>query len=161
MEMAWESELAGFLTELLDVQEETLQVLTRKREALAAVDTARLAELAYDEDGVIARLERCLARREELLRQAAGEGLPSDSIHSLSSALPGPKRRNLAHQLNEATGRARLLRHHSLVNWVLAQRTLLHLSQLLEIIATGGRTRPTYCREDGARAGGGLVNQVA
>ncbi|MCU0373434.1 MAG: hypothetical protein MUE56_09370, partial [Ignavibacteria bacterium] len=29
----------------------------------------------------------------------------------------------------------RLLQHQSLTNWVLAQRSMLHLSQLLEIIA--------------------------
>jgi hypothetical protein len=38
----------------------------------------------------------------------------------------------------------RVLQHHSLANWVLAQRRLLHVAQSLEIIATGGRMRPTY-----------------
>ena len=45
---------------------------------------------------------------------------------------------------DEAAERSRLLQHQSLTNWVLVQRSLLHLSQLIEIIATGGRPKPTY-----------------
>ena len=48
----------------------------------------------------------------------------------------------------------RLLQHHSLTNWVLVQRTLIHLSQVLEIIATGGRLKPTYGKDDSADSGG-------
>jgi hypothetical protein len=42
---------------------------------------------------------------------------------------------------------------------VIAQRTLIHLSQLLEIIATGGRLQPTYGRAV-AEPCGALLNQV-
>jgi hypothetical protein len=61
--------------------------------------------------------------------------------------------------MRQAALRARLLRHEGLVNWVLVQRTLIHLSQLLEIIATGGRLQPTYRKEESLRAGGALVDQ--
>jgi hypothetical protein len=50
----------------------------------------------------------------------------------------------MAREARENAARMRVLQHHSLVNWVLAQRALLHVSQLLEIIATGGRTQPNY-----------------
>ena len=55
----------------------------------------------------------------------------------------------------------RLLQHESLTNWVLAQRTLLHLSQMVEIIATGGHTKADIwkSREPGAR--GALVDRAA
>ncbi len=48
----------------------------------------------------------------------------------------------------------------TITNWVVAQRTLIHLSQLLEIIATGGRMKPTYGKEEAEHTTGGLVNQV-
>jgi hypothetical protein len=54
-----------------------------------------------------------------------------------------------------------LLRHQSLVNWVLVQRHLIYLSQLLEIIATGGRLEPTYEKEGTLSAHGGLVDSEA
>jgi hypothetical protein len=55
----------------------------------------------------------------------------------------------------------RLLQHQSLANWVLAQRSLLHVSQLIEIIATGGRMQPTYGDKESVHARGSLVNQQA
>jgi hypothetical protein len=62
--------------------------------------------------------------------------------------------------VDEARRRARLLQHQSLTNWVLVQRTLLHLSHVVEIIATGGRMQPTYGKGAPVSAGGILVDQA-
>ena len=64
-------------------------------------------------------------------------------------------------QVNEAAAQMRLLQHQSLTNWVLAQRSILHLSQLLEIIATGGQLQPTYGRGDSPTPSGALVDKEA
>ncbi len=161
METAWESELASFLTELSAVQDESLEILTTKRELLVAADVDGLAEVTRREQGLIERLQGCLERRAKLLERAGREGLPSESIRSLAAALPDGEKKELTDQLNEATGRTRLLRHHSLTNWVLVQRTLIHLSQMLEIIATGGRLEPTYGQEESVDARGALVDRAA
>lgn len=158
METAWESDLVGFLTQLSAVQDESLAILTKKRQLLVAADTQGLADLGTQEQKLIEKLQECLQRREALLKRAAEEGLPSDSIRSLAAALPGTSSETLAGQTREATRRARLLEHHSLTNWVLVQRTLIHLSQMLEIIATGGQMQPTYGKEAVA-AGGALVDR--
>ncbi|MHC4407137.1 MAG: hypothetical protein ACYTG0_46590, partial [Planctomycetota bacterium] len=63
--------------------------------------------------------------------------------------------------VHEATGRARLLQHQSLTNWVVVQRTLIHLSQMLEIIATGGQKQPTYGKEELVEPHGALVDREA
>jgi hypothetical protein len=55
----------------------------------------------------------------------------------------------------------RLLHHQSLANWVLAQRTLLHIAQMLEIVATGGRLQPTYDPANVSSPGGALVDHAA
>jgi len=158
---AWESELAEFLTELSSVQSETLELLAEKRKFLAEVDAAGLDGLVAREQELMSRLQACLDGRARLLERAEQQGLPSDSIQSLARALPAGKQGDLGGQVNEANGRTRLLRHQSLTNWVLAQRTLLHLSQMLEIIATGGKKRPTYSREESHEEGGALVDRVA
>ena len=160
METSWESELANFLTDLSNVQGESLDVLARKRELLAKAETEGLAAIGEEEENLIQKLQACLRRREELLKRADDEGLPSDSLRSLTAALPDREKTELADRVNQAAGRARLLQHHSLTNWVLVQRTLIHLSQLLEIIATGGRIQPTYGAEQPAAAGA-LVDRVA
>jgi flagellar biosynthesis/type III secretory pathway chaperone len=160
METAWESELAQFLTQLSAVQDESLEILTKKRELLVANDTEGLAALGTREETLIERLQACLRRREELLGRAAEEGLPADSIRSLTAALPDRQNAELAERVHQSTGQARLLQHHSLTNWVVVQRTLIHLSQMLEIIATGGKMQPTYGRGAPAEADGALVDRA-
>ncbi|MEA1951679.1 MAG: flagellar export chaperone FlgN, partial [Planctomycetota bacterium] len=145
METAWDSELANLMTDLLATQDETLRVLARKRELLLAGDGEGLAALDVEEQRLVERLQGSLDRREQLLKLAAEQGLPHKNLQSLSESLPkGTIGRERRDQLKLAKARARLLRHHGLTNWVVAQRTLIHLSQMLEIIATGGRLRPTY-----------------
>lgn len=160
METAWESELASFLTHLSAVQAESLELLTEKRRLLVAADTEGLAEVTKREDTLIEKLRECLSRRKQLLDRAAEEGLPSESIRSLTAALPDDEKQALSDQAREAAGRARLLRHHSLTNWVVVQRTLIHLSQMLEIIATGGQMQPTYERKESVQASGALVDRA-
>ena len=161
MDTVWESELASFLTELSAVQSESLEVLASKREALAAWNLEELARIGKREESLIHRLKQCLQRREELLEKAGREGLPDDSIRSLAAALPREGQDQLADQLGQTNGRSRLLQHNSLVNWVVVQRTLIHLSQLLEILATGGQMNPTYSREAETAHSGALVDRVA
>jgi hypothetical protein len=75
--------------------------------------------------------------------------------------LPESSRKNVQASIREAANRTQLLRHQSLTNWVVVQRSLLHLSQLIEIIATGGRPKPTYDKGPGSHSGGALVDRAA
>lgn len=161
MESSWESELATLLTDLLAVQDELLGTLSRKRQLLVDADTDGLSAIGRQEEQLIGSLQECLERREVLLARAAREGLPSASIRALSRALPRTQRGQLDEHVRLAGSRARLLKHHSFTNWVLTQRTLIHLSQMLEIIATGGRLQPTYGEGQPAGASGALVDRAA
>jgi hypothetical protein len=95
-----------------------------------------------------------------LLFRAQSNGLPSDSIKSLSKSLAAPARKRLRGELDEARERSRILQHECLTNWVLVQRTLLHLSQMIEIIATGGRMKPTYGNGSDRQDQGALVDRA-
>lgn len=162
MHHKWDDELAALLNNLSAAQSELLEVLTLKRELLVAADLPGLEALEPRERDLAQRLQACHQQRAELLKHAAAEGLPGDSIRSLSGRLPAASRQALSARMDEAASRMRLLRHQGLTNWVLVQRKLLHLSQLLEIIATKGRPRPTYGR--GAAIGGAsgaFVDQAA
>lgn len=161
MEVNWDEDLAGLLRELSAVQGELLEVLAEKHQALAAADLGRMAAVQQREQQMIERLQDCQQQRRAMLDRAATAGLPDDSIRSLAAALPRAGRQQLDAQVQTAAAQSRLLRHQSLTNWVLAQRSVLHLSQMLEIIATGGQMRPTYGRENSHSAGGSLVDQAA
>ena len=157
----FEAAISALLDELSNVQTELLDVLQQKRHALAAADLPRLAELQPREEALAERLAVCQDRRGELLAAAAQEGLPSDNVAKLATRVSSGKGGALGQRVKETASRLRLLQHQSLGNWVLAQRSLLHVSQLLEIIATGGRMQPTYGDKDSVHARGSLVNQEA
>jgi len=158
---SWESEIGALLSELADVQSALLETLHEKRRILATSDHQALASLAGREQALIARLQACHDRRQALLSRAGTEGQPADSIRSLSNRLPEESRGSVQDSIREAADRSRLLQHQSLTNWVLVQRTLLHLSQMIEIIATGGRPRPTYGKGSDRAQSGALVDRAA
>lgn len=157
----FDSAIAGLLDELSTVQSELLAVLNQKRAALVAADIASLAELQPREEQLSSRLAECAQRRSELLAAAKQEGLPSESVDRLAKSRQAANSNKLGGRVKETANRMRLLQHHSLANWVLAQRSLLHVSQLLEIIATGGRMQPTYGDRESVHARGSLVNDEA
>jgi hypothetical protein len=161
MAVDWEANVASLLNDLSSVQSSLLETLRRKRDLLVKGDTAGMAQLQLDEEQLLVRLQACHDRRAGMLEEAASEGLPSDSIRSLTGSLPRAKRDNLGKQVHQASLNSRLLEHHSLTNWVLVQRSLIHLSQMLEIIATGGRPKPTYGTGESAHNSGSLVDQAA
>ncbi|OHB80985.1 MAG: hypothetical protein A2W31_10020 [Planctomycetes bacterium RBG_16_64_10] len=160
MSAHWEADLAQLLADLSAVQDELLQLLKEKRLLLVQSDTAGLAAIGAREQQLIARLEACQNRRTQLLAAAASDGRPVDNLRALAATLPEPGRRQLRQQVQASQARSRLLQHHSLTNWVLVQRTLIHLSQMLEIIATGGRGEPTYRKGDKRPAHGVLVDHA-
>lgn len=157
----WDTELASLLNDLSQLQDEMLEVLNQKRQFMAENDLEAMAEIQPREEEICSRLEACLQRRGELLNAAANEGLPSDSILELASALPIEDSGSLGKRVKNTSSRMRLLQHHCLTNWVIAQRTLLHLSQMLEIIATGGRIQPTYGEGESVHSRGALVDREA
>jgi flagellar biosynthesis/type III secretory pathway chaperone len=160
MQPSLENELATLLSDLLAGQDELFAILTKKRQLLGAADIAGLSAIGPQEQRWIDALQDCLRRREQLLARAAQEGLPAKSIKAMAERLPAADGQSLCQRVDLARRRSRLLQQESLVNWVVVQRTLLHLSQLLEIIATGGRLQPTYGERRLAAAGGAMLDQV-
>ncbi len=160
-EHAWENDLAGLLEDLTQVQDELLNVLSRKRQCMADGDRQGMAELQQVEEKLCERLQQCHDRRTGLLDEAAEQGLPSNSLGDLASVLKQRGAGDLRKEVKGASSRMSLLQHNCLANWVLAQKALLHASQMLEIIASGGRLQPTYGDHADHAVGGALVDQEA
>jgi hypothetical protein len=158
--MSWESQLAALLQRLSTAQRELLSLLATKRKLIVERNHQALASLAAREQQLGEELQACHAERERMLAAADAEGLPHDSLAELSDALPGAAARRLGDSVAEARKQAHLIRHECLTQWVAVQRTVLHLSQLLEIIATGGRQQPTYGKDRAVQRGGALIDQA-
>jgi hypothetical protein len=159
MATALETQLAGLLEELLELQKETLEMLEQKRQLLRQGDVAALASTGEPEQALLRRWEACLRRREELLAQASAQRVPAQNLERLAAAIARPEREKLGKQLKLAKSQARLLQHQALTNWVVIHRCLLHLSQLLEILTTGGQSEPTYGKDHASLQSGALVDQ--
>jgi flagellar biosynthesis/type III secretory pathway chaperone len=158
-DLSWEAEFAELLGELSATQADLLTLLAEKRSALKQADSDALSAIAEREELLVARLQQCQDRRLRLLANTANEGRVAPNLRALARLLSPTQHRQLMPQIDEAARRARTLQHESLTNWVIAQRTLIHLSQLLEIIATGGRLQPTYGGV-AAASSGALLNEV-
>ena len=158
--ISWETELASLLKQLSTAQHELLSLLSIKREMIVRRDHEGLESLVVREGELASELQACHVRRQELLARADAEGLPASSIEELSAALPRSAAFALKTPVAEARQRAELIRHECLAQWVAVQRTVLHLSQLLEIIATGGRSQPTYGKGRVIERGGSLIDQA-
>lgn len=157
----WEQTLANLLNDLTNVQTELLDVLTAKREAVGRNDMQSVEEMRPRAEKLLERLQDCHDRRAQLLDAAGRNGLPAVSLTKLAARATPDHRNKLGKQVKENAARMRLLQQQSVANWVLAQRSLLHISQMLEIIATGGRLLPTYGRGEPTLTGGALVDQEA
>ncbi len=160
MDIPWESELAKLLGRLSDAQQQLLGLLDRKREMLIKRDHLALSALIPEEEELCIELQACHDRRQQLLEQAAAEGMPADSIRSLAQVLPRGESQSLNQSLDEANRRSRILRHHCVAQWVAVQRTMLHLSHMVEIIATGGQLKPTYGMGGATNNSGALMDQA-
>lgn len=156
----WESDIAELLERLAAAQGGLLALLAEKRTLIAARDHQALAALAPREQHLAAELHACHEQRAALLARANHEGLPGRTLSDLNEALPAPASDRLAAPLEQAQQRARLVRHECLAQWVAVQRSVLHLSQLLEIFATGGRPRPTYGNGEMPAQSGSLMDQA-
>jgi hypothetical protein len=96
MDTAWETELATLLSELSSVQDELLDVLTKKRQFLVNTDVAGMQSLGAREQALVERLQACQQHRSRLLERAGQQGLPRGSIRALAAALPTASRKELS-----------------------------------------------------------------
>lgn len=160
-----ERNLVDFLQELALVQDELLDVLNRKRNCLARGVLVEFHELQAREEAVIERLTACQQKRSQLLCKAQELGIDSENLSDLAKTLDHQHGSQLEPQLQpqvrQLRGRMRILQSGTLTNWLLAQRTLLHIAQLIEIIATGGQMQPTYAVGESVQPCGSLLNREA
>lgn len=140
----WEPEIDQLLDDLLETQQSMLQLLQTKRQAMTKRDLPAIESLQSEEESLGSRLADCHQKRREILDKATMAKLPSTDIQSLAAAIKTDKSPAIETKIKSVKQLTEQLRQHSLTNWIIAQRNLLHVSQLLEIIATGGNKTPTY-----------------
>jgi len=156
-----ERELVDFLGDLSALQDDLLAVLNDKRKALSRGDLTGISELQGREESLLGRLNEMQSRRDSLLARAGNEGRPRQNLERLAHSIDHTTGTALTPRISAMNARTRILRGGAFTNWLLAHRTLLHLSQLVEIIATGGRMKRTYTEGESVHARGALLDREA
>jgi hypothetical protein len=158
----WLDTAHAFVQELKATQEELLAALRGRRSMLYSPSADAAVAIAPLDHSLLERLQDCVQRRADLLRTAAHVGWPAETLRAAAMAQPdSEQRRRLQAALAQAQSLSRQLQLAGMTQWMLAQRSLAHVGQLLEILATGAPQPPTYGNGPVSTARGGLLDQAA
>jgi hypothetical protein len=89
-------------------------------------------------------------------------GLPADSLSSVVRTFDEPLRERLIAQIEQTQRVADANRRDSWILWIVCKQSLRFFSDVIELIANGGRRAPVYLARPGAVAelstGGSLLD---
>lgn len=161
-------ELARFVSTLENVQQELLALLAVKRKALDAFNSDELIGLSGQESALAARLQALVSRRAELLEQARQGGFAAATLSELAGAIGKhvadarvrAALEMLQTRIVRSQERTSQLQKECWVHWIISHRCYNHYTDLLEMIAHGGRLAPTY-GDSLSATGGSLLDAAA
>jgi hypothetical protein len=162
-------ELARQIEELIvaidDTQDRLAAIYRDKRAAIRQADGPTIDRLTRTEESLVADLQVHLRQRERILDQARQSGLPSDSLVAVVQTFETPFRERLLGQLEATRRMADANRRESWIVWIVCKQSLRFFSDVIELIANGGRRAPIYLARPGGVAelspGGALLDAHA
>ena len=155
------TDLQDFLKQLLEAQNQMLAVLQKKQAILVRPGKDAMALIAAEEEKILENMQRTLERRDEILTAARLQNIPGNSIEQLCEHFFS---RNIEVQklLNEVKHRTQQIGLLAYTNWTMSRKSLIHISQILELLETRGQGKTTYHPQPNAEtARGGFVDRVA
>lgn len=155
--MSLSAELGRFLTELEQAQGELRDLFAAKSLALQRIQGEELVRISEGELELGKRLQALLARRNRLLDAAGKQGIAATSLMTLTGAIGIEIREPLLQRIRLAEQRSAELRHESWIHWIISHRCYNHYTELLELIAHGGKKAPTYSQANQTTGAGGAV----
>lgn len=155
-------EILHFFKTLDAAQEKTLAVLQKKQSALVKPEPENLRLVSVEENEAVDLLRQALEEREAVLAAARQRGWDCDSIQTVCErAFPGQN--EWKQVIEKLQAQSTQIRFVSLTNWTMSQKSLVHVTQILEFIETRGEGKTTYQFPKGTRtaSNGGFVDKVA
>jgi len=130
--------LSQYLADLDLVQTDVLGFLDQQQMQLAQPKPFDQLEAQSQVALPIVELGKLVARREELLNAARSNGLNVRSLQELAQRLDDSQGA-LTNNTKVMKRKMETIHHASLSHWISCQKAWLHYSQLVQLIANGGR----------------------
>ncbi len=146
-----------FIDDLEQVQHKLLNLFSQKRVALRTAKTTELQALAKSEEGLVQQMRLLLSRRQGLLQQAELDGNSAESLLEIVENANSPTDRRLIQRILNARERTAKLRFEGWIHWIIANRAYKHQTEVLDLIANGGKQSPTYGRNTERKTAGGAI----
>jgi hypothetical protein len=154
------TELEQFAAATLAAQQHLLDLLRRKRVALAASDMPAVAAFQIPEMQAAEQLQAMLAWRAKLLERAQQSGHDAPTLTDLAHDIGAGG--NTQRLLESSRRTARELQRESWVHWIITNRCAQYYRELIDRIAHNGKRAPTYEPVDHfSAASGTLLNATA
>ena len=153
-----QTDLQNFLQKLNETQIQMLAVLHKKQAILVRPEKEAIALITHEEQQSLGAMQSILQQREDILTAARLQNIRGDSIEQLCGHF-FPHNIEVQKLLDETKYQTEQIRLLAYTNWTLSRKSLIHVSQILELLATQGRGKTTY--QPRQPAGGSRVNRVA
>ena len=137
------TEILEFLDQLIESQNQMLAVLQRKQAILVRPEKEAMVAISSEEEKTLVTMQNTLERREEILTAARLQNVPGETIEQLCEHF-FPRNIEVHTLLNEVKHRTQQIGLLAYTNWTMSRKSLIHLSQILELLETQGKGKPTY-----------------
>ena len=154
------TDLLDFLNQLIETQKQMFDVLHKKQKMLVKPEKVALAKITAEEEHMVEKMQQVLNRREELLTSARLQNIDGDSIEQLCRHF-FPCNVEVQKLLDEVKHRVHQIHLLAYTNWTMSRKSMIHVSQILELLETRGQGKTTYHPRHSDGSGGSFVDRVA
>ena len=151
------TDIQNFLTQLIEAQHQMLNVLKKQQAVLVKPAKEAMEAITSEEKEALSNMQAVLDRREEILTSARLQNIRGDSIGHLCSQF-FPHDVEMQKMINDIKHRAYQIQLLAFTNWTINRKSLIHVSQILELLETRGQGKTTY--QPPANAGTARSNSV-
>ena len=155
------TDILDFLVQLTETQDQMLAALHKKQAVLVKPEKEAMESVTAEEEAVLEKMQKMLDRREELLTAARLQNILSDSIERLCGHL-FPHNVSVHKLLDGARHRTQQIGLLAYTNWTMTRKSMIHISQILELLETRGQGKTTYQPQSNTDISqGSFVDRVA
>lgn len=154
------TDIQDYLTQLIESQKQWLTTLHKKQAILVKPEKEAMALITVEEGKAVESMQSILKRREELLTSARLHNVRGDSIEQLCEHF-FPRDLEVQQLLNEARHRTQQIRFLNYTNWLISRKSLIHVSQILELLDKGHGKTTYQPQTNGQSPRSNFVDRVA